>query len=181
MQALLGATSDASVRDVVWSPDGELLLAASIDGSSRVWRLDFMGNLWFKLQRIWELLKSRHYFGRLTGNASRTIVEEAEDNETLYFSVSEPNSTNETWRRSDKGNTETEKGNMPILSNSWSIVVTVCICVPGGCNRLSFKVYCWSSLAESHISVFDLSYLFISPNSLIQIEAMGASLHASAA
>lgn len=48
MQALLGATSDASVRDVVWSPDGELLLAASIDGSSRVWRLDFMGNLCFK-------------------------------------------------------------------------------------------------------------------------------------
>jgi len=73
LRALLGATSDASVRDVVWSPDGELLLAASIDGSSRVWRL--------------------------TGNASRTIVEEAEDNETLYFSVSEPNSTNETWRR----------------------------------------------------------------------------------
>ena len=112
MQALLGATSDASVRDVVWSPDGELLLAASIDGSSRVWRLDFMGNLCFKLQRIWELqlllLKSRHYFGRLTGNASRTIVEEAEDNETLYFSVSEPNSTNETWRRSDKGNTKKE-------------------------------------------------------------------------
>ena len=91
MQALLGATSDASVRDVVWSPDGELLLAASIDGSSRVWRLDF------------GMFSKAKNFGRrrLTGNASRTIVE-AEDNETLYFSVSEPNSTNETWRRSDR-------------------------------------------------------------------------------
>lgn len=74
------------------------------------------GKFVFQRQRIWELLKSRHYFGRLTGNASRTIVEEAEDNETLYFSVSEPNSTNETWRRSDKGNTETKRkhADMPI-------------------------------------------------------------------
>ena len=36
-EALLGATSHAPVRDVVWSPDGELLLAASVSGS-RVWR-----------------------------------------------------------------------------------------------------------------------------------------------
>lgn len=58
MQALLGATSDASVRDVVWSPDGELLLAASIDGSSRVWRLDF-GNFCFKGNEFWNFSFSK--------------------------------------------------------------------------------------------------------------------------
>ena len=44
-EALLGATSHAPVRDVVWSPDGELLLAASVSGS-RVWRWDSQKGWW---------------------------------------------------------------------------------------------------------------------------------------
>lgn len=77
LRALLGATSHAPVRDIVWSPDGELLLAASVSGS-RVWRL--------------------------AGNASRIHVEAADNqNETVETesqteSLDVPNSTNETWR-----------------------------------------------------------------------------------
>ena len=41
-----------------------------------------------------------------------------------------------------------------------SLKPTGCIRVPGGCNHLSFKVFCWSSLAESHMKVTIFSYLF---------------------
>ncbi|CAK9043572.1 MAP kinase kinase kinase wis4 (MAP kinase kinase kinase wak1) (MAP kinase kinase kinase wik1) [Durusdinium trenchii] len=39
VRALLGAPYIAAVRDLTWSPDGDALLAASTDGSARVWRL----------------------------------------------------------------------------------------------------------------------------------------------
>lgn len=39
LKALLGAPYIAAVRDLTWSPDGDALLAASTDGSARVWRL----------------------------------------------------------------------------------------------------------------------------------------------
>ncbi|CAE7391059.1 unnamed protein product [Symbiodinium sp. CCMP2592] len=37
--AILGSNSHSPVRDATWSPDSELILAASLDGSARVWQL----------------------------------------------------------------------------------------------------------------------------------------------
>ncbi|CAE7406993.1 unnamed protein product [Symbiodinium microadriaticum] len=38
--AILGSNSHSPVRDATWSPDSELILAASLDGSARVWQLE---------------------------------------------------------------------------------------------------------------------------------------------
>ena len=37
-KAVLGANSQSPVRDATWSPDSQLILAGSLDGSARVWQ-----------------------------------------------------------------------------------------------------------------------------------------------
>ena len=50
LEAVLGSRSQSPVRDATWSPDSQLILAGSLDGSARVWRC--LGNSWHETRGL---------------------------------------------------------------------------------------------------------------------------------
>ena len=81
----MGATHQAPVHDITWSADGRLL-AASMDGSSRVWQC--LGSK-VSSESAAEL--------RLAGNASRIHVEPGEEENETEEVEKESNET-VVWR-----------------------------------------------------------------------------------